>query len=146
MKLYMDVCSYNRPFDDLSQDRVYFEAEAVLSILERCKNGEWVLATSAIVEIENSRQKDLERLEKVQMLYQSAQEYYELTESAKSRAIYFQQNGVKLFDSYHLAVSEENRVDVLLTTDDRFLKAAKRMKLNIKIETPIKWLIEEENK
>ena len=33
MKIYMDVCSYNRPFDNQEQDRIYLEAEAVLSIL-----------------------------------------------------------------------------------------------------------------
>jgi len=29
----MDICCFNRPFDDLSQDRIYLEAEAVLSIM-----------------------------------------------------------------------------------------------------------------
>ena len=33
MKIYMDVCCYNRPFDDLSQDRIYLETEAILSII-----------------------------------------------------------------------------------------------------------------
>ena len=28
MKIYMDVCCLNHPFDDLSQDSVYLEAEA----------------------------------------------------------------------------------------------------------------------
>ena len=32
MKIYMDVCCLNRPFDDLSQERVFFETEAVLYI------------------------------------------------------------------------------------------------------------------
>jgi hypothetical protein len=30
MKIYLDNCCLNRPFDDLSQDRVYLEAEAIL--------------------------------------------------------------------------------------------------------------------
>ena len=29
MRVYLDVCCLNRPFDDLSQKRVYAEAEAV---------------------------------------------------------------------------------------------------------------------
>ena len=31
MRIYMDVCCLGRPFDDLTQGRVYLEAEAVLS-------------------------------------------------------------------------------------------------------------------
>jgi hypothetical protein len=33
MKIYLDNRCLNRPFDDLSQDRVYPEAEAILSIV-----------------------------------------------------------------------------------------------------------------
>ena len=29
-KLYLDVCSLNRPFDDQLQDRIKLEAEAIL--------------------------------------------------------------------------------------------------------------------
>ncbi|MDR0764761.1 MAG: hypothetical protein LBE65_04120 [Synergistaceae bacterium] len=32
MRVYLDNCCYNRPFDDLSQDRVYLEAEAVMAV------------------------------------------------------------------------------------------------------------------
>jgi hypothetical protein len=34
-KIYLDVCCLNRPFDDLRQDRVQFESDAVLGI-EAC--------------------------------------------------------------------------------------------------------------
>jgi hypothetical protein len=33
--IYMDVCCFNRPFDDLRQERIRLEAEAVMLILER---------------------------------------------------------------------------------------------------------------
>ena len=35
MKIYLDACCLNRPFDDQSQDRVRLEAEAILLILGR---------------------------------------------------------------------------------------------------------------
>ena len=31
MKVYMDVCCLNRPFDNQSQDKVRFETEAIIT-------------------------------------------------------------------------------------------------------------------
>jgi predicted nucleic acid-binding protein len=146
LKIYLDVCCYNRPFDDLSQDRVYLEAEAVLSIIKRCKSSEWILVSSAIIDIELSKQKDLDKLKKAQNICNAAQEHFPLTAEAVERAEFFQQNGIKQFDSFHLAVAETNKADVFLTTDDRFVKAANRLDLGIKVSNPLLWLIEEEKK
>ncbi len=40
MKLYLDVCCLNRPFDDQPQDRVHLEAEAVLTILRHLEQSD----------------------------------------------------------------------------------------------------------
>ena len=32
MRIYMDVCCFNRPYDDETQDRIRFEAEAVMGL------------------------------------------------------------------------------------------------------------------
>ena len=37
MRLYFDCCCYNRPFDDLSQNRIHDESDAVLSLMNRCR-------------------------------------------------------------------------------------------------------------
>ena len=37
MRIYMDVCCYNRPFDDLTQTRNYIENEVILDILLKCE-------------------------------------------------------------------------------------------------------------
>ena len=52
MKIYMDVCCLNRPFDDLSYERIQFESDAVLAILSRCQTGMWTLVSSEIIELE----------------------------------------------------------------------------------------------
>jgi hypothetical protein len=38
LRIYLDVCCLNRPFDNQVQDRVRLEAEAVLAILKIEKN------------------------------------------------------------------------------------------------------------
>ena len=53
MRVYLDICAIQRPFDDQSQPRVRAEAEAVLSLLDLRKAGAVSLVTSGahIVEI-----------------------------------------------------------------------------------------------
>jgi len=53
MKIYLDVCCLNRPFDDSTQDRIRLESEAILTILERCLQGNWSLVISEITEAKN---------------------------------------------------------------------------------------------
>jgi hypothetical protein len=41
LRIYVDVCCLNRPFDNQTQDRIRLEAEAVILILKRFEVGEW---------------------------------------------------------------------------------------------------------
>ena len=142
MRIYMDVCCLNRPFDDLSQDRVYLEAEAILSIISRCEKADWILVASGIIEYELSNFSDAGKLEQVQMLYAVSKEKIQLTEQAEKRAAFFQKNGLKPLDSLHLALAETGGTDVFLTTYDRLLRTAKKMDVSIKIANPVFWLME----
>ena len=49
MKVYLDACCLNRPFDDQSQPRVRLETEAVSLILEKLAQGEWDWVGSEIL-------------------------------------------------------------------------------------------------
>ena len=138
----MDVCCLSRPFDDLSQDRIYLEAEAVLAIIARCENGEWTLISSGIIDTELSRLQDDEKLEKVHAIYATAQERFSITLQVEKRAEFFRRQGIKAFDSLHLAIAEIQGADILLTTDIRFLKIASKIELNIKISNPVSWFME----
>jgi len=138
----MDVCCFNRPFDDLSQDRVYLEAEAVLSIISHCERGEWSLVSSGVIDYELSKLSDTDRLEQVLSIYATASERVAMTEQAEKRSVFFQENNMKPLDSLHLAVAEASEVDIFLTTDDRLLRSANKLKLEIKIANPVSWLME----
>jgi predicted nucleic acid-binding protein len=142
MKIYLDCCCLNRPFDDLSQDRIYLEAEAVLSIVSHCGKGECEIIASSVLDFELSKLTNVERLEQVMALYKSACSHTKLTKEAEQRAVFFQQHGLKPFDSLHLAVAE-TVADVFLTTDDRLLRIASKIELKIKIANPVSWLMEE---
>jgi predicted nucleic acid-binding protein len=142
MRIYLDNCCYNRPFDDLSQDRVYLEAEAVVAIISYCERGDWALITSGVVEYEALLISSPDRLENIRRLFAVAVERADLTDETVNRAAYFKQNGLHDFDSLHLAAAETNHADVFLTTDDRLLRAARKLDIKIKVANPVTWLME----
>jgi hypothetical protein len=53
VKLYLDLCCLNRPYDEQSQARVALESQAVVLILEKVDRGEHALCNSAALVVEN---------------------------------------------------------------------------------------------
>lgn len=53
-------------------------------------------------------------------------------------------SSIKAFDSLHLA-STEAGADILLTTDIKFMKAANRLDIGIKIQNPVDFVLEVSN-
>jgi hypothetical protein len=54
MKLYLDNCCYNRPFDNQKFIKIKLETEAKLFIQEKIKSGEYNIVWSYILDFENS--------------------------------------------------------------------------------------------
>jgi len=68
-RIYMDVCCLNRPFDDLEQERIRLEAEAILWILQQCQDDKWSLVTSNTLEFELEKNPDQETAEQVALCW-----------------------------------------------------------------------------
>jgi predicted nucleic acid-binding protein len=144
MRIYLDVCCLNRPFDDHMQDRVRLESEAVLTILRRGQTEGWIFQRSEVMDIEISKIPDDERKEKVILLSSILQSYIMVDEETEKRAMELEELGFKPFDALHIACGERGRADVLLTTDDELLRKALQNKeiLKIRVENPVRWLME----
>ena len=61
MLIYLDLCCFNRPFDDQTQSRIRLETEAKLIIQQHVRDGRHQLVWSHILEYENSLNPFLER-------------------------------------------------------------------------------------
>ena len=142
VRVYLDVCCLNRPFDDLTQERVQFESDAILLILSRCQTGKWTLVSSEAVDLEINKIRNADKSKKILALLSVTGEKLVLSEAAIARSSELQKHGIKPMDSLHLAVAEIAKVDVLLTTDDAFLRAASRINLNITVANPVTWYME----
>lgn len=132
----------NRPFDDQSDLRVRLESEAIKVILLLCEQKEWHLVSSKVVEFEIAHTPDQMRRKKLESINSLSNSFVEINEFIASRAKEFENLGLQAFDAMHLACAE-NKADVFLTTDDKFLKQALKIgDLKIKISNPIPWLEE----
>jgi predicted nucleic acid-binding protein len=142
MRIYLDNCCLNRPFDDQSNPRIHLEAEAVKTILSLCEDGSWVLVSSDVLLFEINNAPEVQRSNILQLMAQLASETIPLTEAIKQQANHYQAAGIQAFDAFHLA-SAEGKVDIFLTTDDKFLKKAQQiLALQVKVLNPLQWLEE----
>jgi hypothetical protein len=64
MKIYLDVCCLNRPFDDVSQPRIAMESAAVINLLELIDSGALTDYSSEMARIEIDRIPDPRHAEK----------------------------------------------------------------------------------
>lgn len=124
MKIYLDVCCINRPFDDQNQDRIRMESEAVLAILKRCLI-DWTLMGSEAIDYEISRIPDAERRRKLERIASISIEKILVDEAIAARALEIENLGLGGVDALHVSCAERC-ADVMLTTDDEIIRAALR--------------------
>ncbi len=146
MKVYLDACCLNRPFDDQSQPRIRLETEAILLILEKLHRREWEWVGSEILLYEIRQNPDLENRNRGLQLAKQAHQMVEVTEKILQRAEIVGEAGFDAYDAIHLACAEAARADVFLTTDDQIIKALDNQKslLAIQVKNPVRLLEEEE--
>ncbi len=144
MKVYLDVCCFNRPFDDHAQDRVRLESEAVLTILEHTQSVMWTIIGSEVIDIEISKIPDDDLRCKVNILTGMKQKFITVNNDVEIRAKELEKLGFKSFDALHIACAEKGDADILLTTDDIFLSKALQSRniLKVRVENPLRWLME----
>jgi predicted nucleic acid-binding protein len=142
MKIYFDVCCINRPFDDQTHDRIHMESEAIITIFKHIEFDEWILVSSGVINYEINQTTDEERLIRLQALVQDASVFVKVDQYTLLRASQIQKTGIKAYDSLHIACAEQGKADVLLSTDDKLIKLAKRnrQKFHVEIENPLIWL------
>lgn len=141
MKIYLDNCCFNRPFDDQSQLRILLESEAKLRIQENIRLGTFELIWSYILDYENSQNPFRERREQIIKWRTYSDKDIEESEEVLNIASMIMKHGIKKMDSLHLACAIKANTDYFLTTDDGIIKKAKYIK-NIQIVDPIGFIKE----
>ncbi len=140
MKLDLDLCCLNRPFDDQSQARIALESQAVVLILEKLDRGEHRFCNSAALVVENSLSPRTEVRLEIDALLERADVWVAHDQALDARAAELRALGFKELDAYHLAAAESAGCDAVVTCDDRFLKAARRnaAKIGVRVTDPVR--------
>ena len=141
MKIYLDNCCFNRPFDDQKQLRIKLETEAKLHIQEDIRSGSYQLIWSYMLDYENSRNPFRERLEQITKWRAYSKADIEEDEKIVDIATRISQHGIKKMDSLHIACAITAEADYFLTTDDEVLKKAIHIQ-GIRITDPIGFIKE----
>ncbi len=141
MRIYMDNCCLNRPFDDQSNLRVHLEGEAIKTIIALIEQ-RWLLVSSQILEFEISKNGDVSRKKELNLINALAHTVIKIDTNIAKRANEFERRGLQAFDALHLACAEGN-ADIFLTVDDQFLNKARTFQdIDVKISNPLVWLNE----
>ncbi|MCL2744093.1 MAG: hypothetical protein FWE67_09590 [Planctomycetaceae bacterium] len=122
LKLYLDNCCFNRPFDDQSQLLVRLETEAKLFIQEGIKNETFELVWSYILDFENDANPFPRRRKSIQARQSFAKTDVEESDELLLLMASFEQRGIKPHDALHLAAAVIAEADFFITVDADILK------------------------
>jgi len=125
MRIYLDCCCLQRPFDDKSQPKIAVEAEAVLVILAFCESGRLQLVSSDALLFEIGCIPDQNRKDDAYAILKIARESVGLMPEIEAMARRLGESGLKPLDALHLAFASDAKVDYFCTCDDKFLKKAR---------------------
>lgn len=144
MRIYLDACCINRPFDCQESDRIRLETEAILLILSHFSRGDWSWSASEVTFEEIDRMPDENRKEKVLALMECVESETRIDAHVIERGRILMGFGLKAMDALHIASAEAGKVDVFLTTDDSLLSAAMKHSadIHVLVANPLTWLSE----
>jgi predicted nucleic acid-binding protein len=141
VRIYLDVCSLCRPFDDQTKGRIRLEATAVQEIIRRCTD-EFILVTSEVVIEEISEIPDANKRLRVEKIVGMAKEHVIVDEEIVTRMYELISMGGEAMDSLHIACAERAGA-IFLTTDDGLITFFKSHQLiQVRVENPVTWLKE----
>ena len=142
LKIYLDNCSYNRPFDSQTQMKVRLETEAKLYIQASIREGKYFLCWSFMLDYENGKNPYEEKRSIVAPWREIAVDYCPPSEKILLSGKGIMKLGVKNEDALHIACAKERQCDYFITTDNRLTN---KIVEGIKIVNPIDFVRETED-
>lgn len=145
MRIYLDNCCFNRPYDDQSQLGIRLESDAKLYIQDRIRNGDIELSWSYILEYENYLNPYDERRLEIALWRPLAKK--DVTESQELLDLMrrYVKIGFKPLDALHIASAVISKCEYFITVDKGILRK-KELICDILIISPIDFIQSMEEK
>ena len=122
MRIYLDMCCFNRPYDDQTQSRIRIETEAKVVIQEKIKNAECILIWSSILDFECAKNPFDEHRIAILNWRSITSTMIMVDKHVLERAKSLMNHGIGEYDALHVSCAMAGKADVFVTTDDRLLK------------------------
>jgi len=142
MRLYLDNCCFNRPFDDQSTLTIRLETEAKLHIQAAIHAGQYTLGWSYILDYENAANPLEGRRSEIQKWETVADSFVLETPAILATMTDIVATGFKSLDALHIACAQALECEYFLTVDKGILKKAESI-AGIRIMNPIDFVIEQ---
>ena len=139
MRVYLDNCCYNRPFDEQAQLRVVLETLAKLNIQQQMRDGILEYVWSSVLDFEISKSRFLDRSLQIMPWAKGAVINVQIDDSIRFRAKEFENNGLKAMDALHVACVEAAEYDWFFTTDRGILKKARNL-TSMRVANPVEFI------
>ena len=143
IRVYLDNCAYNRPYDDQSQVKIELETQAKLKIQHMIKDHQIELASSYMSLYECGENPDSTRAGLItDFINRHSSVYVSLNNKSaiEEKAQEIMNTGIKFKDACHIASAIHSEADYLISTDIRLLKYQTD---DIKLINPIDFFMDE---
>ena len=144
MRIYLDMCCYNRPYDDQSQIKVSLETQAKLHIQDSIQKKCFELVTSYMLRYECGQNPyEMRKKAIMQFIDTHTMAYVGLKrkDEIESIAREIMNTGIKFKDACHVASAIYAGCEYFISTDMRLLKYKTD---KIKMVTPTEFITETE--
>ncbi|MBI1746160.1 MAG: PIN domain protein [Acidobacteria bacterium] len=125
MKIYLDNCCFNRPFDDQSKIRIKLETDAKLRIQADIMGDKFELIWSYILEAENMANPFKERKKSISDWKKHALVMITENPTILNKAKELTQMGLRSKDALRISCALSAGCQYFLTTDDKIINKNK---------------------
>jgi predicted nucleic-acid-binding protein len=122
LRIYLDNCCFNRPYDDQNAPKIQFETQAKLFIQGLILNKEVELVWSYILKYENSRNIFESKKSAISQWEALSSQFVGASPNIVFLAEQIVATGIKAFDALHIACAIVAGCDYCITVDKRMEK------------------------
>jgi predicted nucleic acid-binding protein len=120
-KIYLDMCSYNRPVDIQSQMKIRLETESKLYIQANIRSGKYRLVWSYMLDLENYCNPYREKRNAIALWRDIADEYCSSSDDILAMGRRIMEYRIKAKDALHIACAIESGCEYFITTDYKLI-------------------------
>ena len=143
MRVYLDNCCYNRPFDPQTDLRISLETAAKMRVQALMRSGEVEYVWSDALDYELSQSPNFQEPDMISPWRMDAAEFVDTDDALIDRGEEIERMGIKAMDALHIASAETAGCDWFLTTDKGILKKLQQLGA-MRIANPIEFVMEDD--